>query len=134
MKKKIKLPLIYCGICRRYKNRNRQWKNLFDTDYYVQCCDINGAHIKTIIPGILWCVDWCKLYHKGKKMCEHKWNHFETRYLYEDNYPSSSEFKRIDRFFCEKCCEEKVLEKSCYDYEDRHPEWFNWNNYERIQR
>ena len=72
---------------------------------------------------------------RGEKlMCDHKWVHFETRYLYIDNYPSSSKFKRIDRFFCEKCCEEKVVEKSCYDYEDRHPEWFNWNNYERVAR
>ena len=64
-------------------------------------------------------------------MCEHKWVHFETRYLYISNYPGSSKFKRIDRFFCEKCCKEKVIEKECYDYEDRHPEWFNFNDYER---
>lgn len=58
-------------------------------------------------------------YEGRRNMCDHKWVHFETRYLYIDNYPGSSQFKRIDRFFCEKCCEEKVIEKSCYDYEDR---------------
>lgn len=65
-------------------------------------------------------------------MCEHKWVHFETSYIYKDNYPASSQFKRIDRFFCEKCCEEKVVEKSCYTYEDRRPEWFDFKNYQRI--
>lgn len=71
---------------------------------------------------------------KKTNMCDHKWVHFETRYLYIDNYPGSSKFKSIERFFCEKCCKEKIIEKSCYDYEDRHPEWFNWNNYERVSR
>ena len=37
------------------------WKNLFDTQQYVKCCDVNGTHIKVIIPGVLWIVDWCKL-------------------------------------------------------------------------
>ena len=57
-------PLIYCKVCRSCKNRNKDWKNLFDTRYYVNCCDINGTQIKTLIPGILWYVSWCKLKHK----------------------------------------------------------------------
>lgn len=57
----LKFPLVYCKVCRKCKNRDKEWKNLFDTDYLVKCCDINGTHIKTIIPGILWHVDWCKL-------------------------------------------------------------------------
>ena len=65
-------------------------------------------------------------------MCEHKWTHFETRYLLIDNYPASNQFKRIDRFFCEKCCEVKEIVKSCMDWEDRSPEWFDKRNYERI--
>lgn len=83
-----------------------------------------------------YCVTLFFMKYEGRRnMCDHKWVHFETRYLYIDNYPGSSQFKRIDRFFCEKCCEEKVIEKSSYDYyEDRHPEWFNWNNYERVQK
>ena len=65
-------------------------------------------------------------------MCEHKWTHFETRYLLIDNYPASNQFKRIDRFFCEKCCKVKEIVKSCMDWEDRNPEWFDKRNYERI--
>lgn len=55
------LPLVYCAVCRKCENRDTEWKNLFDTCYLIDCCDINGVHIKTIIPGILHCVDWCKL-------------------------------------------------------------------------
>lgn len=62
--KRFKLPLIYCGVCRNCKNRNKNWKNLFNTYHYVRCGDVNGTHIRTIIPGILWCVDWCKLKYK----------------------------------------------------------------------
>lgn len=53
----FKLPLIYCKACRKCKNRDPEWKNLFNTWYFVKCTDVNGTHIKTIIPGILWCVD-----------------------------------------------------------------------------
>lgn len=60
----LKLPLIYCLICRKCANRDKEWKNLFDTYYYVHCGDINGTHIRTIVPGLLWIVDWCKLYHR----------------------------------------------------------------------
>lgn len=67
-------------------------------------------------------------------MCEHKWQHFETRNILIDNYPSSNQFKRIDRFFCEKCCETKEIIKSCMNWEDRNPEWFDFKNYERKDR
>ena len=56
-----KLPLVYCAACRKCKRRDPEWKNLFDTWYLVRCTDINGTHIRTIIPGVLWCVDWCKV-------------------------------------------------------------------------
>ena len=67
-------------------------------------------------------------------MCEHKWIHFETRNLLIDNYPASNQFKRIDRFFCEKCCEVKENIKSCMAWENKHPEWFNMRNYETVRR
>lgn len=57
----FKLPLIYCKACKKCECRNPEWKNLFDTWYFVRCTDVNGTHIKTVIPGVLWCVDWCKL-------------------------------------------------------------------------
>lgn len=57
----LKLPLIYCRACKNCKNRDPDWKNLFDTWYFVRCTDVNGTHIKTIIPYTLWCVDWCKI-------------------------------------------------------------------------
>lgn len=65
MKKKkyewLKFPLIYCRVCKNCKNRNSEWRNLFDTWHFVRCTDINGTHIKTVIPFILWSVDWCKI-------------------------------------------------------------------------
>ena len=67
-------------------------------------------------------------------MCDHKWQHFETRHLLIDNYPGSNQFKRIDRFFCEKCCEIKEVVKTCMDYEDKNPEWFDKLNYEVKRR
>ena len=57
----LKLPLIYCRACKNCENRNPEWKNLFNTWYFVRCTDINGTHIKTVIPFILWSVDWCKI-------------------------------------------------------------------------
>lgn len=57
----LKFPLIYCRACKNCKHRNPEWKNLFDTWHFVRCTDVNGTHIKTIIPFILWSVDWCKI-------------------------------------------------------------------------
>lgn len=104
--------------------------NLFkDFKSYINKMSDNDL-LKSISDAISHCSDEI-LIDEEYIMCEHKWVHFETRYLYISNYPGASKFKRIDRFFCEKCCKEKVIEKECYDYEDRHPEWFNFNNYER---
>lgn len=36
-------------------------KSLFDDSYVVYCADINGLGITTIIPKILYVVDWCKI-------------------------------------------------------------------------
>lgn len=63
----LQFPLIYCWRCRKCVNRCNEWKNLFDTDYFVRCTDVNGTHIRTIIPRLLWVVDWCKLYYKKEK-------------------------------------------------------------------
>lgn len=65
-------------------------------------------------------------------VCEHKWLSLETKYIYLTRSFGSSTFKRIDRFFCEKCCEQKEVTKECKDYEDRKPEWFDFKNYQTI--
>ena len=46
---------------------------------------------------------------------QHKWIHLDTN-INLDYYPGSCGFKRVDRFFCEKCCETKEIVKSCMDY------------------
>ena len=63
-------------------------------------------------------------------MCEHKWVHLDTRYL-RIEFRYSSIFKRVDRFFCERCCEIKETEKreTC---SSGIPEWFDRNNYELV--
>lgn len=63
-------------------------------------------------------------------MCEHKWMYLDTRYICE-KYSYTNSFKRVDRFYCEKCCEIKEVEK--YESDSRNvPIWFNKNNYETI--
>ena len=63
MKRKKLFPLfIYCAACRTC--RHRQFKNLFDCKSMLDCADCNGLSVQTIIPFVLWRVDWCKLYRK----------------------------------------------------------------------
>ncbi|KZL88689.1 hypothetical protein [Clostridium magnum] len=60
--------------------------------------------------------------------CEHKFIHMETsRQHGEDAWIGvrpGKEWKRIDRFFCEKCLEFKEITKTAMCYEDK-PEWFD---------
>ena len=69
----------------------------------------------------------------SNNQCEHKWIHLDTKHIYRDHYPGLCRFKRVDRFFCEKCCETKEIVKRCMDDEDRHPEWFDFKNYITIR-
>ena len=58
-----KAPIfVYCAACKNCKRR--KFKSLFDDKAMLDCCDINGISVKTIIPVILWAVDWCKLCKK----------------------------------------------------------------------
>ena len=59
---KKKFLFVYCGACRTC--RYRRFKNLFDFKSMLDCADCNGLSIQTIIPFILWRVNWCKLYEK----------------------------------------------------------------------
>lgn len=65
MKKKdmrwLRLPLLYCQCCKNCKFRNPQHKNLFNGKYLFDCINPNDVGISTIIPGVLWVADWCKV-------------------------------------------------------------------------
>ena len=66
MKKKKKLPLfIYCAACRTCKYR--KFENLFDYKSMLDCADCNGINVQTLIPFVLWRVNWCKLGSKKRK-------------------------------------------------------------------
>ena len=67
MKNKV-LPLYYCRCCKNCKNRNNNMKSLFNDNWLVNCADINGIDIITIIPRILYVVNWCKM--KNKNGCK----------------------------------------------------------------
>lgn len=49
----------------------------------------------------------------SNNQCKHKWIHLDTKYIYLNHYPGSCKFKRVDRFYCDKCCEIKEIVKSC---------------------
>jgi len=53
--------------------------------------------------------------------CKHKWVHLETIKRVE-SHGYQSEYIKIDRFFCEKCLEQKETRKSEYSRET--PEWY----------
>lgn len=61
MKKKTPL-YIYCAECRTCARRN--FKSLFDYKSMLDCADCNGLSVKTVIPFVLWKIDWCKKYKK----------------------------------------------------------------------
>ncbi len=60
------------------------------------------------------------------KSCEHKFVHLETVKEKPRGIPNTYSilgWKRIDRFFCEKCLEQKEFVKTAPHYEDT-PDWF----------
>lgn len=60
-----KLPFYYCKCCKKCKYRNKdKMKSLFNDEYLVNCADINGIGITTIIPNILYIIYWCKVSKK----------------------------------------------------------------------
>ncbi len=63
--------------------------------------------------------------------CEHNYKHLETRYIKTDRSHGSNTYKRIERFFCEKCCDEKVITKE--DYKLYVPEWFKYKDCEVVR-
>ena len=58
--------------------------------------------------------------------CEHKFVHLETIKEESRWVPNTSgqysPWKRIDRFFCEKCLE--ISEKRREEYSQKKPDWF----------
>lgn len=60
--------------------------------------------------------------------CEHKWVFMETvKHRGERGswgMSSCKEWKRIDRFYCEKCLEIKEIVKTAPGWEDK-PEWYD---------
>jgi len=55
------------------------------------------------------------------EMCEHKWVLLEV--IRKTGWGSyNTEYIRIDRFYCEKCLEQKNVEKRGYSREV--PEWY----------
>lgn len=62
--------------------------------------------------------------------CKHQFEYLDTQYLYYSRSFGNPTYKRIDRFYCVKCCEQKELIKetcSCYQ-----PEWFDSKNYRTV--
>jgi hypothetical protein len=56
-------------------------------------------------------------------MCDHKFVHLDTIKKH-DTSGYNTQFIRIDRFFCEKCLEQKEVRKSEYAYSRETPEWY----------
>lgn len=60
--------------------------------------------------------------------CEHKWVFMETAKRRGERasfgLSPAKPWKRIDRFYCEKCLEIKEIIKTAPDYADK-PEWFD---------
>ena len=68
------------------------------------------------------CIIEREFYNGGIQMeCEHKFVHLET--IRKDYYDSGcTHFLRIDRFYCEKCLEEKEVKKESWCRNT--PEWY----------
>ena len=63
-----KFPIYYCKCCKKCKYRDKdKMKSLFNDEYLVNCADINGIGITTIIPNILYIIDWCKISKNRKE-------------------------------------------------------------------
>jgi hypothetical protein len=52
-------------------------------------------------------------------ICKHKWVYSRSDSYWRETGRNSREYYHADYYFCEKCLEEKVVEKrhSCYDQE-----------------
>lgn len=63
---KLRAPVfLYRQCCKTCKYKQ---SHLFDMHEFVNCCaDINGTFITTVVPWLLWKVNWCKLYKKENK-------------------------------------------------------------------
>lgn len=55
-----KLPIYYCACCKNCKYRDKT-KSLFDGGLVLSCADINGIGMSTIIPNVLYVINWCKI-------------------------------------------------------------------------
>lgn len=64
----------------------------------------------------------------SKQSCEHKYVYFDTSRQHGERaccgISSAKDWKRIDRFYCEKCLDIKEIVKTAEGYEDK-PEWFD---------
>ena len=66
-----------------------------------------------------------------KQSCQHHFELLETRYIYGYGKFGNPSYRRIDRFYCTKCCEEKVIEK--HERSCRKPDWFIIKNCEEVE-
>ena len=58
-------PIYYCKCCKKCRYRDKsKMKHLFNDKYLVDCADINGIAIITIIPNIFYIINWCKISKK----------------------------------------------------------------------
>jgi hypothetical protein len=58
--------------------------------------------------------------------CDHKWVHLES-IKKEDgiSYTYCTSLKKVDRFFCEKCLEQKEVVKECeVSRHSKYPDWW----------
>lgn len=54
--------------------------------------------------------------------CQHVYSHLETIKKTNSDGGYNIEYKRIDRFFCQKCLKERETVKSTYSRDK--PDWF----------
>lgn len=54
--------------------------------------------------------------------CEHKYIHFDTKKNVVSAGPYQREWTRVDQFFCEHCCDTKIVRKE--EYNRDMPEWY----------
>ena len=56
-------------------------------------------------------------------MCEHKYIHLDTD-KYQQNVGFQNKYLRIDRFYCEKCTDIKIVKKEGYARYFTELEWY----------
>lgn len=57
-----------------------------------------------------------------EKVCEHRWVFIESHYKADSSGGYNICYSRLDRFYCEKCLEQKEVTKREHSREK--PEWF----------